>query len=57
MMRLSTMAVPVMVGLVPTIHVFATGRPGEDVDARREGEHDGETPVVMAGQVKQDQRK
>ena len=42
MRRHSAMAVPVMVGLVPTIHVFATRRPGEDVNARHRGEHDGE---------------
>ena len=30
-----------MVGLVPAIHVCATSGPGEDVDARRKGEHDG----------------
>jgi hypothetical protein len=32
-----------MVGLVPTIHVFAslTARGVQDVDARHKGEHDG----------------
>jgi hypothetical protein len=37
----------VMVGPVPTIHVFATWRRGEDVDARHKGEHDGETPAAV----------
>jgi hypothetical protein len=34
---------PVMVGLVPTIHVLASGSECgvQDVDARHKGEHDG----------------
>ena len=36
-------ALTVMVGLVPTIHVFAPliTRSVQDVDARHKGEHDG----------------
>jgi hypothetical protein len=42
----SAEALVVMVGLVPTIHVFATSWPGEDVDARHKAGHDGEMPAA-----------